>query len=266
MSANGAAANLSVDLSGRKVLVTGASRGIGLGIAEGFIEAGARVTLLALDEEVTQVAAQLTERYRQPVEGLICDIARRDQVAVALSGIEAIDVLVNNAGLELITPIEDPSDAVEETFRRIVDINVMGTFYVTRLALPKMSSGGRIILTASMWGKTAVAEFSAYCCSKHANIGFMRSLAKELAPRGISVNAVCPGWVRTAASMRSLAVMAKRRNRPEQDLLKEITDAQAFGGLMEPSDLVATYRFLASDAAKNITGQAMTVDRGEILQ
>ena len=262
----GLSARPSYDFTGRRVLVTGASRGIGLGIAEGFIQAGASVTLLALDDEVIPIAEQLAERYGRPVGSLVCDIAERRQVAEALAGLKTIDVLVNNAGLEMITPMTDPSAEVEETFRRIIDINVMGTFYVTRLALPKIRRGGRIIITSSMWGKTAVAEFSAYCTSKHANLGFMRSLAKELAPLGISVNAVCPGWVRTAASMRSLSVMARRQNRSEQDLLREITDAQAFEGLMEPKDLVATYLFLASDAAQNITGQALTVDRGEILQ
>ena len=254
------------DFTGRRVLVTGASRGIGLGVAEGFIEAGAEVTLLADNEEVTRVAGQLSERHGCAVGGLVCDITERERLAAALEGLERIDVLVNNAGLELITPIADPSPEVEETFRRIVEINVIGTFLVTRLALPKMGQGGRIIFTASMWAKTAVAEYSAYCTSKHANLGFMRSLAKELAPRGISVNAVCPGWVRTAASMRTLSVMAEREGRPEQELLGEITDAQAFPGLMEPADMVDSYLFLASDAARNITGQALTVDRGDILQ
>ena len=121
-------------------------------------------------------------------------------------------------------------------------------------------------MTASMWGKTGVAEFGAYCASKHANIGFVRSLAKELGPLGISVNAVCPGWVRTRASMKSLAVMSGRQERDEKDLLNEITSAQAFAGLMEPADMAETYMFLASDAADNITGQAITVDRGELLR
>jgi NAD(P)-dependent dehydrogenase (short-subunit alcohol dehydrogenase family) len=257
---------IEFDFTGRKVLVTGGSRGIGLGVAEGFIKAGADLTILASGSETTEVASKLSEKYGRSVAGLVCDITDRDAVASSVGGLERIDVLVNNAGLELITPMETEGREVEDTFRRIIDINVMGTYYVTREALPKMLDGGRIILTSSMWGKSAVAEFSAYCTSKHANIGFMRSLAHELAPRGISVNAVCPGWVRTVASMRSLTAMAERENRSEDDVLAEIVDAQAIGGLMEPEDMVATYLFLASDAADNITGQAWTVDRGELMQ
>jgi NAD(P)-dependent dehydrogenase (short-subunit alcohol dehydrogenase family) len=254
------------DFNGRKVLVTGGSRGIGLGVAEGFIKSGADVTILASGSETTEVASKLSEKYGRCVTALVCDITDRAAVASSVGGLERIDVLVNNAGLELITPIDAEGSEVEETFRRIIDINVMGTYYVTREALPRIPTGGRIILTSSMWGKSAVAEFSAYCTSKHANIGFMRSLAHELAPRGISVNAVCPGWVRTVASMRSLRAMAERENRSEDDVLAEIVDAQAIGGLMEPEDMAATYLFLASDAADNITGQAWTVDRGELMQ
>ncbi len=257
---------IEFDFTGRKVLVTGGSRGIGLGVAEGFIKAGADLTILASGSETTEVASKLSEKHGRSVAGLVCDITDRDAVASSVGGLERIDVLVNNAGLELITPMETEGREVEDTFRRIIDINVMGTYYVTREALPKMLDGGRIILTSSMWGKSAVAEFSAYCTSKHANIGFMRSLAHELAPRGISVNAVCPGWVRTVASMRSLTAMAERENRSEDDVLAEIVDAQAIGGLMEPEDMAATYLFLASDAADNITGQAWTVDRGELMQ
>lgn len=257
---------MGFDFTGRKILVTGASRGIGLGVAEGFIDAGGEVTLLAIDEDVVTVAEQLSDRFGVAVKGVICDTTDREGVSKALAALPAIDVLVNNAGLELLTPITDPSPEIAAAFDRIIQINVLGTYNVTRSAIAKMAPGGRIVITASMWGKTAVPEFSAYCASKHANLGFMRSLAKELAPLGISVNAVCPGWVRTAASMRSLAMMAKRTGRDEQDLLREIIDAQAFDGLMEPSDMVPTYLFLASSAANNITGQAITVDRGELLQ
>ncbi len=235
-------------------------------MAEGFLEAGADVTILSSGGAIETVARELSQKHGRPVTGLVCDITMREAVAATVGGLERIDVLVNNAGLELITPIDAAGREEDETFRRILEINVLGTYYVTREALPKMGDGGRIILTSSMWGKTAVAEFSAYCTSKHANLGFMRSLAQELAPRGISVNAVCPGWVRTMASMRSLSTMAIREGRSEDDLLAEIVGAQAIGGLMEPEDMAAIYLFLASEAADNITGQALTVDRGEIMQ
>ncbi len=116
-----------------------------------------------------------------------------------------------------------------------------------------------------MWGKTGAAGFTGYCASKHANIGFMRALADELGPRGIAVNAVCPGWVRTEASMRSLGLIAAREGRSEDDCLADILSAQAFEGLMEPDDMASTYLFLASDAAANVTGQALNVDRGELF-
>jgi 3-hydroxybutyrate dehydrogenase len=154
---------------------------------------------------------------------------------------------------------------VEDTFRRITDINTNGTFYVTRHAVPKMGPGGRIIVTASIWSRVAVPEFAAYVTSKHANLGFMRVIAKELGPRGIRVNAVCPGWVRTEAAMLSLANMSKRTGRSEDDLLAEIVGAQVLPGLLEPDDLAAPYLWLASDGAKDMTGQALMLDRGEVM-
>jgi 3-hydroxybutyrate dehydrogenase len=253
------------DFSGRRVLVTGASRGIGLGVARAFAAAKAELTILADDHEITDVGARLEGEFGKPVRSIQCDITNREAVHNAVAPLSRIDVLVNNAGLELITPILEPGEEVEATFRRIVDINVMGTYYVTREAVPRMPSGGRIVFTASVWGKTAEAQFSAYCASKHANIGFMRSLAKELGPRGISVNAVCPGWVRTQASMRSLAEMSRRSGIGEQALLGGITGAQAMPGLMTPEDVSGVYLFLASDLARNVTGQAYSVDRGELM-
>ncbi len=256
---------VSFDFSGRRVLVTGASRGIGMGVADGFVAAGADVTILAIDDEVEETAKMLAGRHGRKVSAIVCDIADRDDVDAALAPFDRIDVLVNNAGLELVTPVTDCSEETISAFERIVQINVLGTYHVTRTALAKMGPGGRIIITSSMWGKTAVPEFSAYSASKHANIGFMRSLAKELGPRGISVNAVCPGWVRTVTAMRSLSVMAKRSGREEGELLTQIVDAQAIEGLMEPEDMAMTYLFLASDAAGNITGQAISVDRGDFV-
>ncbi len=254
---------VSYDFSGQAVLVTGASRGIGFAVAKGFAEAGATVAILSSGTAIEEAAERL--RPHGDVTALRADITDRAQVAAALGKLDRIDVLVNNAGLERITPIADPDDRVEDTFARIIDINVNGTFLVTRHALPKMARGGRIILTGSIWSRTAVPEFSAYVASKHANLGFMRSIAHELGPRGIRVNAVCPGWVKTEAAMLSLKKMAEATSRPECDLLAEITGAQVLDGLLEPDDMIPLYLFLASDAARDITGQACMLDRGEVM-
>ncbi len=256
---------IAYDFSGEHVLVTGASRGIGRAVAEGFAAAGAEVTILSSGAGIHEAAREMSERFGRRIASLECDITDSAAVKATLAPLGPVDVLVNNAGLERITPVTDDDDSVEDTFRRITDINTNGTFYVTRHALPHMRGGGRIIVTASIWSRVAVPEFSAYIASKHANLGFTRVMAKELGERGIRVNAVCPGWVRTEAAMLSLKNMSLRTGRSEEDLLAEIVGAQVLPGLLEPEDLAAPYLFLASDGAKDMTGQALMLDRGEVM-
>jgi 3-hydroxybutyrate dehydrogenase len=251
------------DFSGEHVLVTGASHGIGYAVAEAFARTGGEVAILSSTADIETAGARIADATGRTVRTLIADIADRAAVSQAIGQLQRIDVLVNNAGLELITPIEEESEAVERTFDRIIDINVKGTYYVTRDALRLMRPGGRIIITSSVWGKTAAPGFSAYAASKHANIGFMRTLAKELGPKGIRVNAICPGWVDTRAARRSLTRIATAEARTEDEVLGEIVGKQALWGLMQPDDVAGLYLFLASEAAANITGQAINVDRGE---
>ena len=248
---------MSISLAGKTAVITGASRGIGLGIAQRFSAAGAKLHLIADDERVLAVASDLK------ATGAVADISDGKTMSAALSGLGKIDVLVNNAGLERLTPIAEGGEEVEAVFRRIIDINVVGTQLATRRALAHMESGGSIINTASVWGRVAEPLFGAYVASKHAIIGLTKTWAKELGGRGIRVNAVCPGWVRTESSMRSLAHMAERREVGEGELLEEIVGGQALPGLMEPADVADTYLFLASELSANITGQSLGVDRGE---
>lgn len=249
------------DFSGKKVLVTGASSGIGFGIATAFAKAGANLTILSDTDAIHEAASMLPGA----VTAIQCDIADATQVTQALAGIETLDVLVNNAGLERPTPLTGGHPAGDETFARIIGINVTGTQNVTDTLVNRINDGGRIILTASIWSRTAVPGFSAYVASKHANLGLVRTWARELGARKICVNAVCPGWIKTGPAMNSLRDMAQSSGRTEAEVEQEIMSAQAIDGLMEPSDISDLYLFLASASGANITGQAINIDRGEVM-
>lgn len=253
------------DFTKKRVLVTGASHGIGFAVAEEFVRSGADVTILSSTADIHEAAKKLSAASGREVTGLICDITDRAEVRRVVGSLDALDVLVNNAGLERLTPMSEQGDEVEHLFARIIEINLIGTYYVTREALGRMKEGSNIIITGSVWSKSAAPEFAAYVTSKHGNLGFMRVLAKELAPRMIRVNAVCPGWVRTRAALRSLTEVSARAQVSEDEMLNQILSGQALPGLMEPEDVANLYLFLASDLASNITGQAINVDRGEVM-
>lgn len=246
-------------LEGARVLVTGASRGIGLGVAKAFVAAGAEVFTLAEDDTVTEAAHSIG------ATGLKADVTEMRAVRAALASIGPLDVLVNNAGLERITPVDDPSPETLALFRRILDINITGMAIVTTQALGPLRPGARIINTASIWGRVGEPLFGAYVASKHAVVGLTKTWAKELGPRGIRVNAVAPGWVRTEAAIRSARVLAARSGEAEGTIIAGVEAAQPLaGGLMEPEDIVGAYLFLASPASANITGQTLGIDRGEV--
>jgi len=246
-------------IAGARAVITGASRGIGLGVASALVGAGADVLALSDDDAAPEAAARIGAR------GLKVDVTDAAAVAAALAPLKEIDILVNNAGLERITPADDAAPEALALFRRILDINVAGMAIVTAHALGRMPPGGRIVNTASIWGRVAEPLFGAYVASKHAVIGLTKTWAKELGPRGIRVNAVAPGWVRTEASIRSARVLAARTGRSEGEIIGAVEAAQALaGGLMEPDDIAGAYLFLASDLSANITGQTLGIDRGEV--
>ncbi len=253
--------SISFDFTGKSVLVTGASSGIGQGVAAAFANAGADLTILSSTDSIHDAATAMHGN----VKAIKCDISDAYAVTAALADIERVDVLINNAGLEKPTPLSGTNPSGDATFERVIAINVNGTRNVTDTLINRIPDGGRIIITSSIWAKTAVGGFSAYVASKHANVGLMRTWAQELGPRGIRVNAICPGWVKTGPAMASLGELAKASDTSEEALLAEIMSAQAIDGLMTPDDMADTYMFLASEGSRNITGQAINVDRGEVM-
>ncbi len=255
-------------LGGKTVMVTGAARGIGRAIACAFAAQGCR--LLALDRDADALrAARPAFSAAAQVATLTSDLNHDDGMAQLHAATRdfspQLDVLVNNAGAEYPTPIDDTGPAAQAQWSKLLDNNAGGMARTIRTLLPLLGPGASIINQASIWGLTGVAGFSAYVASKHAVIGLTRSLAWELAPRGIRVNAVCPGWIRTEAAMRSLAAMAAKQGRSDDAVLKDILSAQAMPKLLEPADITGIYLFLASHDARAITGQSIAVSNGEVM-
>jgi 3-hydroxybutyrate dehydrogenase len=254
----------TIDLSGRTAVVTGASRGIGNAIAEAFAKAGADVHIVAENDDVDTAAEAIGAAAGRKVTGYRCDVTDRAGVAALAGRIPAPDILVNNAGLEGLTWIDDDAPETLALVERITRINVVGTWSVTQAFLPVMTSGSTIICTASIWSRTSEPGFSAYAASKHATLGLVRTWAKELGPRGIRVNAVAPGWVRTEAALRSLDHLAATTKQSTKSILDGVLAQQSLDGFIEAADVAGAYLFLASNWSSSITGQSIQVDRGAV--
>jgi NAD(P)-dependent dehydrogenase (short-subunit alcohol dehydrogenase family) len=248
-------------LTDRVAFVTGASRGIGEAIARRFGAEGARVVLAARSREAIESTAGQMRQAGQQAVAVVCDVTDGGSVAEAVAAAARetgrIDILVNNAGLGGPTPLADPDEA---RWDAIVAINLTGVFRVTRQAAPILPVGGRVINMSSVLGRFGVAGFSAYCATKTGVIGLTRALALELAPRQITVNAICPGWVETEMAREGF-----RRFGSESEGREAAARMAPLNRVLEPEEIAGLAAFLASDDARSITGQAIVADGGQVM-
>ena len=255
-------------LQGLTVVLTGAVGGIGRALARAFAAQGVRLIVTDRDAPALQrLAGELAASG--PVTAIAADLGPDQDLTAFAAAVQAshgqVDVLVNNAGTEYPTPLADATPDAAARWSTLLDNNVGSMVRLTRALLPLMPEGACVINQSSIWGLTGVADFSAYVASKHAVIGLTRSLAWELAPRGIRVNAVCPGWIRTEAALRSLASMAAAQGRSEAEVEREILSRQANPTMLEAADIAGVFLFLASRDARSLTGQAISASHGEVM-
>jgi 3-hydroxybutyrate dehydrogenase len=254
-------------LQDRVALVTGGASGIGLCIAQELAREGARVVIADLDGAAARAAAA---RLGDGALGIACDVAVEAQLTAAIDGVVAglgrVDVLVNNAGLQHVAPLEDFPTA---RFEQLLRVMLVAPFVATKHVFPvmKRQGSGRILNVASINGLVGFAGKAGYNSAKHGVIGLTKVAALEGAPHGITVNALCPGYVDTPLVRNQLADLARTRGvaleRVVEDVLFPLVPIRR---LLTPEEVAGYAVFLASDRAAGITGQAVVIDGGYTAQ
>jgi 3-hydroxybutyrate dehydrogenase len=257
------------DLTNTVALVTGGGRGIGEAVARVLADAGAAVLVAGRSlDQLERVSSDICAAGGRAAP-VVCDVTSTGSVDAAFANARAafgapVDILVNNAGIAVSAPLSAVDEAM---WARHLDVNLTGTYRCTRAALPSMIERGfgRVINMASLAGRVGGAYISAYSASKHGVLGFTRSVALEVATRGITVNAICPGYVETDMSRAAVTRIARTTGRTEQEALKKLEATSPQKRLIAPDEVAAVALFLASREAHGITGQAINVDGGAVM-
>ena len=241
-------------------LVTGASSGIGAAVARRLAARGDKLVLGGRDRDrLAALAIELGGPDRAAV--LAGDVADRAALTAALRALPPLDALVLAAGTcERARLDADDGDAV---WFRVLDVNLHAVYAAIRAAAPRMPSGGRIVAVASGLGKLGRAGYAAYAASKHAVLGLVKCAARELAPRGITVNAVCPGWVDTPMARADLERSARETGRGVAAVTADVHAAIPIGRMVAADEVAALIELLVSPTAAAITGEAYNISGGE---
>lgn len=253
-------------LQGRHALITGAARGIGAAIARALAEDGATLTLLGRRREALQALAATLPGAGHGV--VVADVTDAAQTAAAVVEARAargpLAIVVANAGQAESAPFGRTSLAL---WQRMLDVNLTGAFLSAQAALPDLLAGGRgrIVFVASTAGQRGYPYVSAYVAAKHGVVGLTRALALELAERGVTVNAVCPGFTETDLLQGSLDRIVARTGRSEAEARAQLAAGNPQRRFVQPCEVADAVRWLCGDGAAAITGQAISVSGGEVM-
>ena len=248
------------NLAGKRALVTGGGRGIGAACARELAAAGANVVVCGrkaadLDAVANEVGG----------EAFVVDLMDRAATDAALAKLGKVDILVNNAGAAESAALDKTTD---QMWDRILELDATSPFRVVRALVPAMiqAGWGRVINIASNAGVSGYGYTAAYCAAKHAMVGFTRGLAIDLARTGVTINALCPGWVDTALAHEAVARIAEKTGRSLADAKKTLENMSPQRRMIEPAEVAHTAVMLCADAARGIHGQTLVIDGGAILK